>query len=85
MERLKASKSDKLAFIQDEKRPQDWYIAVHPEGFPLSDKGGVFEIVSRPMARTILGSLNFTEHTRFLVGEFTEENGCAIITKSAKP
>jgi hypothetical protein len=85
MERLKASKSDKLAFCQDEKRPQDWYIAVHPDGFPLIDKKGVYDIISRPMARTILDSLGITEHSKFLVGEFTDENGCAIITKSAKP
>lgn len=85
MERLKASKNDKLAFCQDEKRPQDWYIAVHPDGFALTDKRGVYEITSRPLARLILDSLGIVEHSKFLVGEFTQDNGCAIITKSAKP
>lgn len=86
LERLMASKNDKLAFLQDENRPQDWYITEHPNGFPLIDKKGVYEITSRPLARLILGSLGITEHSRFLVGEFNiETQSCAIITKSAKP
>lgn len=81
-----ASKNDKLAFLQDEKRPQDWYITEHPNGFALIDKNGVYEITSRPLARLILDSLGITEYSKFLIGEFnTETETCAIITKSAKP
>lgn len=92
--RFDLGKNNKVLFVQDEERPQDWYIE-------FSDDANAFEIVLRErndgrgptttyqvtssfVVKQLLQSLKIgtTDAVRFKVSlEPTEENTYAIITK----
>lgn len=81
-----------FVIVQDEDRPQDWYIekSNEPVAFKLRtkeankwDKTYLFQ--SSSMAREILSSLGIEKSARFMMSIVPNDDGCyAIITKSAK-
>jgi hypothetical protein len=81
-------KKNGILFIQDEDRPQDWYIEISKEStaFQVRAKNENNYIVqSTVIARELLTSCSLDAPTRFIVSSTPVEKGMyAIITKSAK-
>lgn len=78
----------KVVFIQDEDRPQDWYLDVSKDGnaIPVRHSKTLNHMIqSSVLMRAIFKSCGITEeHThRFTIGEKTKD-GYSIITKTAR-
>jgi hypothetical protein len=81
-------KKNGILFIQDEDRPQDWYIEISKDStaFQVRAKNeNNFIIQSTVIARELLTSCSLDAPARFMVSSTPIEKGLyAIITKSAK-
>lgn len=88
MHQLKLKAADKIAIVQDELRPTDWYIQKtdDPDGFELREysKSGLAMNAAK-ITKLILKSLGLNESTTFrMATDLTKDNGeeyFAILTK----